>query len=262
MAARSRSARTAITSPWVRWTAARRCGSPGRPDPSPQASRTRAHPARGSARSGPAARPGLWLVAAAARTAGPRTGSGWRTRPPRDAAGCLAAADMAAHHGLGPVIDDGRRHATEVRKASPVAVPERGQVLRRHIAAERVTRIRQHDVEAEGVQRPARGLDLALVTPVDLRLGASQNLKAPVQVGRIGRDADHAFPVLAHIHLDPLIVAVEPVLGDQPLVDRDRLELRLLGKPAVDEVGVRVDLARAGPTPAGAGGLELASADR
>jgi hypothetical protein len=38
------------------------------------------------------------------------------------------------------------------------------------------------------VQRPARGLDLALVTPVDLCLGASQDLKAPVQVGRIGRD--------------------------------------------------------------------------
>jgi hypothetical protein len=104
-------------------------------------------------------------------------------------------------------------------------------------------------VEAEGVQRPARGLDLALLTPVDLRLGASQDLKAPVQVGRIGRDADQPFPVLAHIHLDPLVVPVEPVLGDQPLVDRDRLELRLLCKPGVDEVGVRVDLARAGPTP-------------
>jgi hypothetical protein len=80
-------------------------------------------------------------------------------------------------------------------------------------------------------------------------LSASQDLNAPVQVGRIGRDTDQPFPVLAHIHLDPLVVAVEPVLGDQPLVDRDRLELRLLGKPAVDEVGVRVDLARAGPTP-------------
>jgi hypothetical protein len=157
--------------------------------------------------------------------------------------GRLAAADVATHYGLGPVIEDRRRHAAEVREAPPVAVPEAGQVLRRRIAAERVARVRQHHVEAEGVQRPGGGLDLTLVTPVDLGLGASQDLKAPVQVGRVGRCPDHTVPVLAHIDLDPLVVAVEAVVGDQPLIDRDRLELRLLSKPGVDQVGVRVDLA-------------------
>jgi hypothetical protein len=83
-----------------------------------------------------------------------------------------------------------------------------------------------------------------------------------MQPGRVGRDGDHAVPVLAHIDLDPLVVAIEAVLGDQPLIDRDRLELRLLGKPGIDQVSVRVDLAGTAARRAGTGGLELASADR
>jgi hypothetical protein len=44
----------------------------------------------------------------------------------------------------------------------------------------------KHHVEAERLQRPVLRLDLALVAPVDLGLGAGQDLKAPVEPHRVG----------------------------------------------------------------------------
>jgi hypothetical protein len=158
----------------------------------------------------------------------------------------LSAADVAAHHGLGPVIDDHPRHPTEVGERPPVAVPERAQVLRCGEAAERVARIRQRHVEARHPQRPGYGLDLALVTPVDLGLGASQDLEPAVEAGRLGLSLGQASPVLPHIDLDPLVVASEAMLGNQPLPDHAGLELGLLAQPGVDHTGVGVGLARAG----------------
>jgi hypothetical protein len=45
-------------------------------------------------------------------------------------------------------------------------------------------------MEAIDVQRPGLGLDLALVTPVDLGLGASQDLKTAVQANRAACGSD------------------------------------------------------------------------
>jgi hypothetical protein len=131
----------------------------------------------------------------------------------------LPAADVAAHHRLGPVIDDHRGHAAEVGERPPMAVPERTQVLGGGEAAERIAGIRQGHVEARHPQRPGRGGDLALVAPVDLGLSPSQDLKAPVEAGRLGRRLGQASPVLPDIDLDALVVAGEAMLGDQPLMD-------------------------------------------
>jgi hypothetical protein len=89
-------------------------------------------------------------------------------------------------------------------------------------------------VEAVDVQRPSLGLDLALVAPVDLGLGASQDLKAPVEPGRLGLGDGQASPVLPDIDLNPLVVAGEAMLSDQPLMDHRRLQLRLGSQPSVD----------------------------
>jgi hypothetical protein len=148
--------------------------------------------------------------------------------------GGLATADVATHHRLGPVIHDHPRHAAEVGERPPVAVPERAQILGGGVAAERVTRIGQRQVEARHPQRPGRGLDLALVAPVDLGLGASQDLEAAVEAGRLGLSLGQASPVLPHIDLDPLVVATEAILGNQPLPDHARLQLRLPTQPPVD----------------------------
>ena len=48
---------------------------------------------------------------------------------------------------------------------------------------------------------------------------------------------------LGDIQLDPLVVAVEAVLGDQPLVDHAGLQAWVGGQPGVDHRRDRVDLA-------------------
>jgi hypothetical protein len=104
-------------------------------------------------------------------------------------------------------------------------------------------------VEAVGVQRPGRGLELALVTPVDLGLCPRQDLEAAVEAGRLGLGSGQAGPVLPNINLDALIVAIEPMLGDQPFMDHARLQPRLGPQPGIDQAGIRVDLARARTAP-------------
>ena len=76
---------------------------------------------------------------------------------------------MAAHHRLGPVIDDHRWHATKVGERPPVAVPERPQVLRGgdvgHDLLQGQLPIRQCDADVEhqyeqGHRRKAAGSGL------------------------------------------------------------------------------------------------------
>jgi hypothetical protein len=54
-------------------------------------------------------------------------------------------------------------------------------------------------LKAVGMQRPGRGRDLTPVTPVDLSLGAREDLKAPVEAGRLGVGVGQAGPVLPDI---------------------------------------------------------------
>jgi hypothetical protein len=163
--------------------------------------------------------------------------------------GGLPAAHVAAHHRLGPVIHDHRWHPAEVGERPPVAVPERAQVLGGGEAAVRIAGIRQGHVKTRHRQRPGRGLDLAFVAPVGLGLGPGEDLEAAVEPGRLGVGVGQASPVLPDIDLDPLVVAGEAMLGDQPLPDHAGLELRLRPQPGVDQMGVWVGLAGAGSPP-------------
>src|SRR6266705_7160193 len=58
-----------------------------------------------------------------------------------------------------------------------------------------------------------------------------------------------AGPGLADVDLHPLVVATQPMLGDQPLMDHARLQPRLGPQPGVDQAGVGVELAWARPAP-------------
>jgi hypothetical protein len=67
------------------------------------------------------------------------------------------------------------------------------------------------------------GQQVTLIAPIDLSLSTRHHLETTVQtaqrvlvpVGEFGRDAR---PGLGQEHLDPLVVAGEAVLGDQPLM--------------------------------------------
>jgi hypothetical protein len=56
-------------------------------------------------------------------------------------------------------------------------------------------------VEAEGVQRPGRGHQLALFAPVDLGLGPGQDLEAAVEAGRLLVGVGQAGPILPDVDL-------------------------------------------------------------
>jgi hypothetical protein len=88
--------------------------------------------------------------------------------------------------------------------------------------------------------------DLAFVAPVDLGLRPGDDLKPPMQPGQsvvIVAVPGEALTCLRHVELDPLVVAGEPVLGDQPLMDHAGLESGVGGQPGVDHRRDRVDLA-------------------
>ncbi len=134
---------------------------------------------------------------------------------------------MAADDGLRAVVDDRHRHPTEVGERAAVAVEERLEVLAGGEAAERVARVRQRHVERVDLRDAHVGEDLALVAPVDLGLGAGDDLEAAVHASEFRRrDAEFlgdARPGLLNVELDPLVVAGEPVLRGQPLVDHRSL---------------------------------------
>ena len=157
----------------------------------------------------------------------------------------LAGRDVPAHHGLGPVIHDRAGHPAEMRERPPVTRPERRQILAGGETAERIPRVRQHHVERVNLPDPHMGEDAALIAPVHLGLGTRHDLEPAVQprqlAGRITQLRRDPGPGLLQIHLDPLVVAGETVLGHQPLMDHRALQQHLGAQPRVDHRGIRRD---------------------
>jgi hypothetical protein len=98
------------------------------------------------------------------------------------------------------------------------------------------------------------GEDSAFVAPVDLGLSARDDFEPAVQpaqrtligLGQLGGDPR---PGGGHIPLDPLVVASEAVLGDQPLVDHAGLQCDLGPQPGIHHRREPVDLARLSARP-------------
>jgi len=157
--------------------------------------------------------------------------------------------DVAAHDGLGAVIDDRAGHPAEVGERAAVTVEERAQVLAGGEAAERIPRVGQRHVERVDLPDTVIEQDLALIAPVDLGLSTRHDLEPTMQAGqtRLGVALSRQpFPGLGDVELDPLIVPVEPVLGDEPLMDHTRLQPRINGQPGIDHRRQSVDLASDG----------------
>ena len=94
--------------------------------------------------------------------------------------------DVAPDDGLGAVIDERARDATEVRERSPVTIPERRQIHAGGETAERVAGMRQHHVERIHLGDADMGQQVALVAPVNLRLRTRDDLEAAVQTRSAG----------------------------------------------------------------------------
>ena len=149
-------------------------------------------------------------------------------------------------HRLGAVIDDRARHPAEVGEPTTVAVPERGQIHARGEAGERITRVRQRHVEGVDRSDPDVGQQVALITPVDLGLGAGDDLEPAVQtpqraligLGELGGDP---WPGLGQEHLHPLVGAGEPVTCDQTLMDHRPLQRDIGAQPRLDHRNERGD---------------------
>jgi len=159
---------------------------------------------------------------------------------------CLARGDVPTHDGLGAVVDDRHRHPAEVRERPPVAVEEGLQVLAGGEATERIARVRQHHVERVDLGDAHVGEDVALVAPVDLGLSSRDDLEAAVQPRQLlGSDAEFLGDPrasLLNVEFDALIVAGEPVLRGQPLVDHRRLHQDLGPQHRIDQRRELVDL--------------------
>jgi hypothetical protein len=113
-------------------------------------------------------------------------------------------------------------------------------------------------VERVDVPEPDVGEQVTLVAPVDLGLRAGDDLEAAVQPGQrvlvlrgeFGRElGGDPGPRLGDEHLDPLVVAGEPVLGDQPLMDHAGLERDVGPQPRLDHADERGDQLRLGAGP-------------
>lgn len=108
-------------------------------------------------------------------------------------------------------------------------------------AAERIPRVRQRHVERVDLRDPDVGEDPALITPVDLGLSSGHDLEPAVQAGQLTR-ADAQLirdprPGLLQVHLHALVVAGEPVLRHQTLMDHRPLEQDLRPQHRVDQRG-------------------------
>ena len=81
---------------------------------------------------------------------------------------------------------------------------------------------------------------VAFLAPVDLGLGSGDDLEAAMQPGQpvlvaLGELGDDPRSGLGAEHLDPLVVALEAVLGDQPLVDHAGLQRDIGAQPRLDD---------------------------
>ena len=126
-----------------------------------------------------------------------------------------------------------------MRERPPVTVPEGGQIHAGGETAKRVPRMAKHHVEGVHVRDADMGQQVALITPVNLRLRTRDDLEAAVQtrqrivVGLLQRGGDPR-PGLGKEQLDLLIVAGEAVLGDQPLMDHGPFQGQIGSQPRLD----------------------------
>jgi len=84
------------------------------------------------------------------------------------------------------------------------------------------------------------GQQVTLVAPVNLGLGTRDHLEPAVQTGqrvviRLIQLGSDPWPGLGKEHLDPLIVAGETVLGDQPLMDHRAFQPQISPQPRLDD---------------------------
>src|SRR5215218_2091215 len=137
-------------------------------------------------------------------------------------------------------------------EGATVAGPEGAHVHAGGEAAERVPRVRQRHVERVDPADPDVGEDSALLAPVDLGLRPGDHLEPAVQPrqGAVIAGADlggDPRPGLRDIHLHPLVVAGEAVLGGQPLVDHARPQPDVTAQPGVHHAHERCDRQRLRP---------------
>ena len=90
---------------------------------------------------------------------------------------------------------------------------------------------------------------VALLAPVDLGLRAGHDLEAAVQTGQrvllaLGELGSDPWPSLGQEHLDPLIVAGETMLGDQPLMNHRPLQRQISPQPRLNQRDERGDQQR------------------
>ncbi|WP_199565766.1 hypothetical protein [Spongiactinospora rosea] len=80
--------------------------------------------------------------------------------------------------------------------------------------------------------------DATLITPVHLGLRAGYHLEPAVQpsqfAGGVAQLQSDPRPGLLQVELDPLAMAGEPVLLDQPLVDHSALQQDIRSQPGID----------------------------
>ena len=241
-----------MTSPWVRWTCARRIPSHRANVPSSSARLVKPRPARTcSARvqhlplntalpSRPVSRQGVDHEAV---MLGERGG----LRVQRDS---FTGGDVPLDDCLGPVVDDGARDAPEVRERPPVAVPERRQVHSRGEAAEPIAGVRQRHVER--VDLHSEREQVTFLAPVDLGLRPGDDLEPavqPPQVVVIGGEqlVLNQRPHTCEVHLDALVVPGEAVISHQTLVDDAGLQRQVTTQPGLDQRGERRDHLRLRP---------------
>lgn len=150
---------------------------------------------------------------------------------------------MSADHSLGPVVNDRHRRPAEVRECPAVAVEERLQVLAGGEAAERIPRVRERHVEGVDLRDAHVGEDLALISPVHLRLGPWDHLEPAVHPRQfLGRDPEFVGdPRRLNVELDPTIVPGEAVLLGQSLVDDRGLHQDLGPEHRIDQRSELVD---------------------
>jgi hypothetical protein len=94
--------------------------------------------------------------------------------------------------------------------------------------------------------------DAGFIAPVDLGLRPGDDLEPAMQPRQptIGVGlTSQALTRVGDVELDPLVVPVEAVLGDQPLMDHTRAQPRVGGQPSVDHRCDPVDLACHGAAP-------------
>ena len=102
------------------------------------------------------------------------------------------------------------------------------------------------------------GQQVALIAPVDLSLRTRDDLEPAVQTAQrvlvpVSEFGGDPRPGFGQEHLDPLVVAGEAVLGDQPLMDHRALDPQIGPQPRLHQRDERGDQQRLRADPRRAG---------